>query len=231
MGSLLAAVLLVAPGAAPAQQLDNAAVTGKVDAMIRARFDAVASFTVTEHYTVFRGADETHPAAEMTVKTIYQRDTGKSYSIVSQSGSTIIRKFGLEPLLENEKRVNDPAEREASWFTTANYEMKLKTGAKEKIDGVDCLAIAISPKHKAPNLILGTIWVDAADYQILRIEGTGSKSASMWSGPAHVMRQYAKFSGYSQATHARAESDSSLFGRTIIVIDYKDYQVELRPAR
>jgi len=33
------------------------------------------------------------------------------------------------------------------------------------------------------------------------------------------------------ATHARAESSSMLFGRTVVVIDYSDYHFELRPAR
>jgi len=32
------------------------------------------------------------------------------------------------------------------------------------------------------------------------------------------------------ATRARAESDSMLFGRTILTIDYTDYQVQLRPT-
>jgi len=228
--SVLSAAIFLAAWPIRAQQPD-AAVVNKVDAMVHARFDSVASFTVTEHYAVFRSGDETHPAAEMTVKTTYRKDTGKSYEMVSESGSTVIRKFGLEPLLENEKRVNDPANREASWFTTANYEMKLKTGVTEQIGGIECVALEISPKQKAPNLIYGTIWVDAKDGSIVRIEGTGSKSASMWTGPAHVVRDYARFSGYMQATHARAETDSSLFGKTVVVIDYTDYQVQLTPAK
>lgn len=164
----------------------------------------------------------------MTVQTTYRKESGKSYAVVSESGSTVIRKFGLQPLLENEKRINDPSNREASWFTPANYDMKLKTGQPETLDGVDCLAIAISPKRKAPSLIEGTIWVDAHDFQIVRIEGVGTKASSMWTGPARVMRQYGRFSGFSQATHARAESDSALFGKSIVTIDYQDYKVELR---
>jgi hypothetical protein len=30
------------------------------------------------------------------------------------------------------------------------------------------------------------------------------------------------------ATHARAESSSPLFGRTVVVIDYSDYHFDLR---
>jgi hypothetical protein len=33
------------------------------------------------------------------------------------------------------------------------------------------------------------------------------------------------------ATHARAVSNSYLLGRTVVTIDYRDYQIQLRPAR
>ena len=36
--------------------------------------------------------------------------------------------FGLKPLLDNEKTINEPGNVEKSWFTSANYEMKLKAG-------------------------------------------------------------------------------------------------------
>ena len=167
----------------------------------------------------------------MTVKTTYRKDSGKSYHILSQSGSGILIKFGLDPLLENEKRINDPGSREASWFTSANYEMKLKSGQTERVNGHDCLALSITPKHKAANLLIGTIWVDAGDYTILRIEGISSKRPTIWSGPAHMVRDYAKFSGFSEATHARAVSDSSFFGRTVVTIDYSDYKIQLAPRQ
>ena len=44
-----------------------------------------------------------------------------------------------------------------------------------------------------------------------------------------MMRQYANVEGFAQATHARAQSDSFLFGQTVVKIDYQDYQVQLGP--
>jgi hypothetical protein len=43
-----------------------------------------------------------------------------------------------------------------------------------------------------------------------------------------MMRRYANMQGYAMATHARAESSSPLFGRTVVVIDYSDYHFDLR---
>jgi hypothetical protein len=214
-----------------AQQPDAAAVIRGIDAAVHARFDSIAEFTVTEHYAVFRGKDATKPMAEMTVKTLYKRDEGKSYTILSQSGPDIVKKMAFSSLLDNEKRINDPVTREASWFISANYEMKLRPGGPQLLDGRECFVLDITPKHKAPNLIVGTMWVDAKDESLVQIQGMASKSPSIWAGPTQMMRQYVNIHGFAMATHARAESSSFLFGQTVVTIDYSDYQIKLRSAK
>jgi len=213
--------------ALPAQQPDLTSIIQRVDANNRARYDNVLEFTVTEHYSVLRGKDQTHPSAEMTVKTTYKKGVGKTYTILSQSGSELIQRFGLRPILESEKAINDPATVEKSWFTSANYEMQLKPGVIQTIDGRSCIALSIVPKRKAPNMIDGTLWVDAKDYGNVEVEGFASRSPSVFAGTTRMMRLYTNISGYAMATHARAESNSLLFGRTVVIIDYTGYQIQL----
>jgi hypothetical protein len=212
-----------------AQQLDTASVIQQVDAAVKARVESVAGYTVTEHYAVYRNKDELHPVAEMTVKTTYRKDTGKSYAIVSQSGSQIIRSLVLGSILDNEKRLNQPGIREGSWFTSANYEMKLKLGGTQSVHGRDCNVLSLTPRRKTPYLIEGTLWVDSTNGSIVQVQGTAAKSSSLLTGPTQVIREYANMSGFSQAIHARAVSNSTLFGETIVKIDYQNYQVQLRP--
>jgi len=229
----IATILLACLGAisSTAQQPDSVSVIRQVDAAVKARIDHVEGYTVTEHYAVYRGKDEVHPAAEMMVKTVYRKEAGKSYTVISQSGSEFIRKHVLSTLLDNEKEINLPGIREHSWITSANYEMKLKTGAIERLDGRECFALAITPRRKAPNMIEGTLWVDALDGSIVRLEGTTSQSPSIFTDPAHVMRRYANMKGFGMATQARAVSESLLLGRTTVTIDYRDYQIQLSPAK
>ena len=214
-----------------AQQPDAAAVIHGIDAAVQARFDSIAEFTVTEHYAVYRGKDAAKPMAEMTVKTLYKRDEGKSYTILSQSGPDIVKKMVFSSLLDNEKHINDPVTREASWFISANYEMKLKPGGTQLLNDRECFVLDITPKHKAPNLIVGTMWVDAKDESLVKIEGIGSKSPSIWAGPTQMLRQYVNINGFAMATHARAVSSSFLFGQTVVTIDYADYHIQLRSAK
>lgn len=214
-----------------AQQVDSAAILKEIDAAVKARFDGIQGYTDTEYYAVFRSGDAVHPVAEMTVKTTYNRDTGKSYAIISESGSLLVRNLVLSSVLDNEKHVNDPSVREGTWFTTANYEMTVNPGGTQTMDGRNCVALTIKPRRKEPYLLDGTLWVDAEDGRIVHIEGTASRSSSVFTGPTKMMRQYVDVDGFAQATHARAESDSSLFGKTVVTIDYRDYQIELSQRR
>jgi hypothetical protein len=213
--------------AVPAQQIDSSTVVRGVDAAVKARLDGIVGYTDNEHYAVYRNKDETHPVAEMTVKTVYREDTGKSYTILSQSGSEIILRLVLGTILDNEKHINEPGVREGAWLTSANYEMTLKAGGTQRLDGQDCFVLSLTPRRKAPYLLQGTLWVSSKDDSIVQIQGTASRSSSVLTGPTHMMRQYALISGFSQATHARAVSDSFLFGETVVTIDYSDYKVQL----
>jgi hypothetical protein len=223
-------LLWLGTAAVLAQQPDSAKVIGQVDAAVKDRIDHIEGYTVTEHYAVYRGKDETQPAAEMTIQTVYRRETGKSYTILSESGSEFIRNHVLRTVLDNEKTLNLPGTVEHSWLTSANYEMQLKPGGVQLLDGRQCVALAITPRRKATNMIEGTIWVDVRDGSIVQIVGTATQSPSIFTGAAQVMRHYVNVNGFAMATQARAVSDSFILGRTTVTIDYRDYKIQPRPA-
>ncbi len=223
-------LMSLAAAATPVQSLNSAAVIQGIDAAVQARVENVLGFTDTEHYAVYRGANETHPAAQMTVRDAYQKGKGKTYTVLSESGSSIIERFGLRPLLDNETEINLPSQVANSWFTSANYHMQLKPGAQQ-VNGRTCYALSIKPRRVAPNMIDGTLWVDAKDYSIVRVQGVASRKPSIFAGTTHMMRDYENIDGYSMATHARAESGSVFVGRTVVVIQYYDYHLQLRPKQ
>jgi hypothetical protein len=232
-GSFAWISILVSLGlvATPAQEPDAAAVIRSVDAAVQARDDNVLGFTDIEHYVVYRGQDETHPAAEMTVKDTYRKGVGKTYDIQSKSGSSIILHFGLEPLLDNERVINEPAHLPASWFDSANYDMKPQMGATVQQNGRNCVVVPVTARRKASNTIDGTIWVDAKDGTLVQIQGVATASASAFTGTTTMMRQYVNVNGFAMATHARAETTSTLLGRTVVLIDYSNYQLQLKAGK
>lgn len=206
------------------------AIVRSVDGAVQARYNNILAFTDSEHYAVYRGDDETHPVAEMTVIDNYKKGVGKSYTIVSESGSSIILKFGLRPLLENEKQINLPGNLEKSWFISDNYQMKLRPGGPVRLNGRACYIFDIAARNKAPNTMNGSMWVDASDGTLAQIDGMATEAASVFSGPAHMHREYANIEGYSMAMRARAESKSAVFGRTVVTIDYSHYKLQIQAA-
>ncbi len=200
----------------------------KIDSSVRARDQGIAGYTVTEHYALFRGRNEDRQAADMVVKTTYRRDAGKSYSIVSESGTELLRKL-LETILDNEKRMTQPANRATALITSANYEMAVK--GTEPVEGRDCVAVILTPKRSSPYLFNGTIWVDSQDGSIVQLQGTSSKAPSVFTGPSQVFRQYAPINGFPMATHAKAISNSWALGRTTIKIDYTGYQLQAQSGQ
>lgn len=212
------------------QSPDLKTVIQGVDASVKNRLDRLGGYTVTEHYAVFRGRDETHPAAEMLVKTTYRKNSGKSYAILSQSGSAIWRNEVLGTLLDNEKRMSQPGNIETVLITSANYDMQLDKNSVQSLDGRQCLALDITPRRSSQYLFKGTLWVDAKDFAIVQLKGTAAKSAVFFANAAEVSRHYVDVNGVPMATHVDAVSDTRLLGRTVVKVDYSNYAIELVPA-
>ena len=211
--------------AAAQAQASGAVIYQRIDAAVQSRVSHVAGFSDVEKYDVYRGQDESHSVAEITVKMSYRRGVGRSYEILSQGGSEMIRRFGLLPLLKDEDHLSQPGNVERTWFTTANYKMELKSGQVEQLGGHRCYQVAITPRHKAPNAIEGTLWVDATDGSIVKVKGVASRRPSMLAGTTRMMREYTKVHGYAMATHARAVSNSHWIGRTVVTVEYSHYHL------
>lgn len=223
--ALLCASIVFA-AAAHSQQANSAAIIRGIDASVGTRNDSILEYTVTEHYAVFRNQDRERPAAEMTVKTTYKKDGGKSYAILNETGSSLLRKEVLERVLDNERLMSQPANRAMAIVTSANYIIAVK--GSETLNGRNCIAVSLEPRRSSPYLFKGTAWVDAKNYAIVQLQGVAARSHSMLTGPAQVFRQYAQISGLPMATHAKAVSSSWLVGQTTVTIDYTGYEIKQR---
>jgi hypothetical protein len=213
---------------ASAQQVpDLSTIVRGVDASVKQRLDQLAGYTAIEHYAVFRGHNDAKPAAEMLVKTTYRKETGKSYQILSQSGSSLWRNEVLKTLLENEQRMSQPGNVETALINSTNYEMKLDKNPVQALNGRQCLVLDITPRRNSQYLFKGMLWVDARDYAIVQLKGTAAKSAFFLANAAEVTRQYIGIDDLPMANHAEAVSGSALLGQTVVKVDYNSYQLQL----
>ena len=218
------AVLVLCALSARGTPDDNASEQARVVAgMIHeqaARFEHVEAYTRLQHYSVT--TDRFGMKAEMVARLRRDRVKGKTYEVISRSGSQIVQSHVFDALLEAEVSTNQQSGGEL--LTTANYSFHL-TG-KEEFGGRQCWVLETEPKHKDKHLLKGRIWVDAEDYGVVHVEGKPSESLSFWVGRPTIVQDFTKIAGYWWATRRHSYIDNMFLGKSDLVIEYTDYQFE-----
>ena len=218
-----AAVLLVAGGLLRAGSADGSEQNRIIEGMMRrqtAQQEAILSYTRVQHYSVTSA--RFGAKAEREVRIHSDPVKGKSYEIVSRSGSTVIQNRVLDGLLEAEIASSQGSE----LLTLANYSFHLL--GQEALGGGNCYVLETDPKHKDKRLLKGRIWLDAEDFSVIRVEGRSSESLSFWVGKPVIVRDYTRIAGYTWATRAHSHIDNLLLGKSELVIEYRDYQFEFK---
>ncbi len=196
----------------------------RMDAAVAMREDAVLSYTVHEHYMLYRNGDAT-PAAEMTMQVDYRRGVGKRFTTLSQSGSALLRAAVLEKIHASEVEMSQNPVRGTVLVNSNNYIFTPQPG-KFQINGRYCYLVTLAARRKSPHLFNGRAWVDAQDFFVVRLEGTPSQSVSFFAGDTTVARDYNQIEGFPMAVHAEAHSHSFLLGDSLLKIDSTDYRIE-----
>lgn len=208
-------------------QLPSDPIIQRIDQAVHRRTQTVASYTVQELYSVYRNG-EAKPSVEVTVKTTYTRSYGKDYTVVSQTGSALLRSAIIDRVLANEKEMAKASNRDSVSLTSLNYEMSPEPGIVMQ-NGRPCVIVDLKARRKIPFLFNGRGWFDAVDFTLVHIEGSPAASPSFFAGQTAGVRDYTKVDGFSMAQRADVHSHSFLFGDTRLCIDYTNYQIQLDP--
>lgn len=195
-----------------------------VDGMVRAqaaRFERFESYTRVQHYSVT--TSRFGLKADMVVRMHRDRVKGKTYEVISRSGSPAIQSHVFDALLLAEVSTNPPG---GELLTRENYSFRL--AGQEEFAGRHCYILESDPKHKDKHLLKGRIWVDAADFGIVHIEGRPSDALSFFVGRPMIVQDFMKASGFWWASRRQSYIDNMFLGKSDLVIDYSDYQFVVR---
>lgn len=223
--ALAASLMLCASSKLPAQSAPEFAAIQAIDAAELRRETRLRGYTVTEHYSL--KSSRFNNSAEMTVATVYRKDQGKSYQIVSRSGSAMLQSRVFDRLLREEGEMSRGEARQQTLVNTRNYGMRF--AGEEIRSGRKCYILDLTPRRASAHLLKGRAWIDAEDGTLLRIEGRPTASASFFAGRPMITREYEKAGDFSLAKSTHAESSSFFFGKTELQIEYSDYHVEAEP--
>jgi outer membrane lipoprotein-sorting protein len=197
-------------------------VNDVVSAMLQKDADrrsAFEGYTGTRTYVLENAAY--HKRAEMTVRIICQRDGTKQFEVLSASGWGGARKQVFSKLLEAEATASKPGSGDDSRVTPENYSFRM-LGLGE-IDDRAAYELEVTPKLPKKYLIRGKIWVDAADYAIVRMEGSPAKSPSFFIKNVKFTHRYQKCGALWLPASDISFTDARIFGPTQVTILYRDY--------
>jgi len=117
------------------------------------------------------------------------KDGRFSYQIVSERGSDMARGRVLRPMLAREQEFVNNGDGARSALTLDNYEF-MEAGR----DGNGAHVVQLKPRRQDALLVEGrAVLNDGGD--LVRIEGTLSKSPSFWTSLVNIVRRYARIGG------------------------------------
>jgi len=161
--------------------------------------------------------------AEMVVKVSFHAPDSKEFTVVSQSGSKFVIDHVFQKLIKSEKEAVQDENRKAMSLTRQNYDFEL-AGFESTLDGGQYI-LRILPKTKNKFMYRGTIWVDAKDFAVTRIEGEPGKNPSMWIRKTDIAHRYMKVNDFWLPAENRTESFIRMGGKATLSIEYQDYKI------
>lgn len=228
-GLLLAVVFAFAAGlvwAEDAAMLVPASLNSAqiVEQMRRQSLEQTAGlkqYTALRHYAVEYRGFSARIAAKMDVDVNYDAATGKSFRIVSQSGSRLLCEKVLKRAVESEKEAYK--DKASTALTEANYRFQL--AGSESVAGRPAYILNVQPLTDSKFLFRGKIWVDAADFAVTKMETEPAKSPSFWISRTLIHYVSVKTDSFWLPQQVRSETKVRVGGTAVLTIDYGIYEV------
>jgi outer membrane lipoprotein-sorting protein len=210
---------------APAQ-LTAAQIADEMQRHNQARADELRLWKSTRIYEAeYKGYSKTI-VAKMVIEYSFDASTGKSFRIVSQSGSKMLCEKVLKRAAESEKEAAQ--DKAATALTVANYRFKL--AGSESLDGRPAYVLEVEPITPSKFLFRGKIWVDAAEFALIKVEAEPAKNPSFWITHTRILQTFAKTGSFWLPERNRSESKVRVGGSAVFTIDYGSYQTESKAA-
>jgi hypothetical protein len=208
--------------------LTAAQVVERMQGSNESRKDGLKHYQALRHYQVEYKGFGADLAAKMEVEVNYDAPAAKDFRIVSQSGSKLLIEKVLKRLLDTEKVASQ--NQSATALTPANYRFSMV--GSEDLAGHPAYILRVEPRAESKLLYRGKIWVDAAEFAVVKIEAEPAKNPSIWIARTLIRHTYAKTGGFWLPEQNRSESKIRVGGTAVLTIEYGNYQVvpETLPA-
>ena len=226
--SQVAAAAVDPPSASPLPTLNADEIVVKMVERNLERARALGAYQGTRTYHLeYRGFPGSR-SAEMTVEVKYRSPGTKDFSIRSQHGSKFVIDRVFERMLQTEKEALSEENQKRVALNQDNYRFAL-VGLENMPTGPSYV-LSVEPRTENKLLYRGRIWVDAADFAVVRIEASPAKNPSFWTKETKIEQVYGKVGDFWLPVFNRSSSEVRLGGHASFTIDYRDYQITAATA-
>jgi hypothetical protein len=181
------------------------------------------SYEAIRHYQVEYHGFMTTLTGRIDVQVTFDNASGKTFRVISQSGSKLLCEKVLMKAVMSEKEAS--LDKSSIAVTPANYSFQLV--GTEVLDGRPSYVLHVDPLRPGKFLYRGRIWVDAADFAVARIEVEPARNPSFWISSTVIDSTNAKTDGVWLPQKNRSESRIRVGGTAVLTIDYGGYRVAL----
>lgn len=221
--ALTGAWALALPAASAASPLAAADIVQRMVAMNAERTADLRAYTAVYSYHLeYHGLGS--DIADMRVKVAYQKPGPKRFTIVSESGSGMLRHHVLEPLLRRERQEAQFENRDGSALVPENYDFTVVDFPRAGLQ--PSYVLAVTPRADSQRFLFrGKIWVNPVDFGLERVEGESVKSPSWWVDQFDFHYDSRKVGDFWLPASNHCVSHIRLFGHAVLDITYRDFKL------
>ena len=185
----------------------------------RFRNEQVQRYSAVRTYEI-RDFDEKLSAQEV-VRVDYEAPDKKTFTKTSEKGSGIVRHLVFDRLIQSEGEASSGQEHHDSAISSANYMFKL--AGEEEVGSYHCFVLEVIPKRNDKYLFEGRVWIDMADFAIVKIAGHPAKKLSFWINRADFVREYQRIDGFWVPARDETTVELKLHGHRRFTINHEQY--------
>jgi hypothetical protein len=153
----------------------------------------------------------------------YRAPNKKAFAETSESGSGLVRRLALNPLIASEIEAANEKQHHDSAITPANYTLELL--GEQQVGPYRCILARATPKRTDKYLFEGKVWIDTEDFAVVRITGHPAKKLSFWIERVNFVRTYQKIDGFWLPQRDETHVQVRMYGQKVLTIDHLNYIV------
>jgi hypothetical protein len=210
-----------APASPTLPSLTATEIVNQVQRHNQARLDELKQYKALRHYAVeYKGFSHTVDA-RMDVEVSYDATSGQNFRIVSQSGSNLLCDKVLKRAVDSEKEASQ--DKASTAHSESNYRFNLL--GTDTVDGRPAYVLYEEPLREGKFLTRGKIWIDGADFAVVKMEAEPAKNPSFWISRTSINSSSVKTDGFWLPGKTRSETKVRIGGTAVLTIDYGTYRV------